>query len=451
MTTKQKAATKNWDFFESVITYNALTDGVYLASIIDVTDPKYFKTKEIQDIFVIIRDFYTRRNTVPTTTEIKTYLTTPELTKSFLKVVESFKQIDTKGNKDELYQNTEQFLKERAVYEAVVHTVDQYGKPGNVVDAAKTFDLFSKACNISLTDNLGHEYFEDIFEHIKDLQTVNSYISSGYKWLDVKMGGGFLATGRALYIFSGTTNSGKSIVLANLSGNITAQDKVVIIISLEMPEQIYARRVSSQLSKIPLFQLQNEVENLNTFVNTYRRTHKNAKLYIKEYPPKGVTANHIKAYIEKLMKKKNIKPDAIVIDYLNLVAPTSPTGNTYIDVKAVSEQIRALSYYFKAPVITATQLNRSAMQQADPGLETTSESMGTSMTADFQASIWADDADKELGIIHMGIQKNRLGPNFGQHAFRIDWDSLAIDETDDDLAENKDVNRAENTLERLLG
>ena len=56
--------------------------------------------------------------------------------------------------------------------------------------------------------------------------------------------------------------------------------------------------------------------------------------------------------------------------------------NSYTDVKSVTEQLRALSYLFNCPVVTATQLGRAAFDKVDPGLEHTSESMGLAMTAD---------------------------------------------------------------------
>ena len=438
------------DFFELVIMYNALTDETYLASIIDVVKPKFFKRDDIKIVFNILVDYYKKRNTVPNITELKTHLITKNQKTAFKNIVLNFKQLDTKYNKEELYENTEQFFKERAIYNAVFETADAYSKDSTVIDTGKTLELFENACGISLIDNLGRDYFNEIDEHTKDLQKTFNYISTGYKWLDERIGGGLITTGRVFYVFSGTTNVGKSIMLGNLATNIIAQDKTVIIITLEMPETIYSKRISSQLSRIPLGQLKEEADSLKDFVNKYKTQHPNARLFIKEYAPKSVTINTIKAYIKKLISKKKIKPNVIIIDYVNLIQPTVVTGNTYIDVKLVSEQLRALSYFFKIPVVSATQLHRSAFNEINPGLETTSESMGLTHTADVQFAIWSNDEDKELGIIHVGIQKNRLGPNYGTIALKIDYNTLAIDEDEDAYIENTQVNQAQNTLDKII-
>jgi len=437
------------DFFEYVILFNALMDEPYLSSIVDIVQPAYFKSENVRCIWSTVKEYYKKKSVVPNLTELRTYLTTEDQKKSYKDVLLNFKQLDTKYNKESLIETTETFLKERAVYNAVLQTANGYSRETSKINPGLTLKLFEDACNISLIEDLGCSYFDSIDKHITDIKEVHEYISTGYKWLDKKMGGGFFKDGRALYVFSGVTNVGKSIVLGNLATNMVNQGKVVVIISMEMSENIYAQRISGQLSRIPIHALKEEADHLKDFLLKYKTQHPYAKLFIKEYPPKSVTVNTIKAYIQKLITQKKVKPDAIILDYVNLIQPTIISGNLYTDVKMVAEQIRALSYIFRCPTVTATQLNRSAFEELNPGLETTSESMGLAMTADFQACIWSSDTDKELGILHLGIQKNRMGQNFGSTTFRIDYDSLAIDETEDEQTDNTQVHEAETTLGKL--
>ncbi len=132
------------DYFETVIAYKSLTDDTYLASIVDYVKPLYFKNKDIKAVFTIIRDFYEKRNTKPTITEIKSYLTTEELKTSLKNVVNLFTNIDKNLNADELSANTEVFLKEKAVYHTMMDVVDDINK--NEVDTSKILDKFEKAC-----------------------------------------------------------------------------------------------------------------------------------------------------------------------------------------------------------------------------------------------------------------------------------------------------------------
>lgn len=418
------------DFFENVILYKSLTDDTYLASIIDYIKPEYFKNKDIKNIFIVIKDFYLTRGTRPTTTEIKAHLSTEELKTSFKNAIVNIKDFDKNFNNDELVSNTEVFLKEKAVYNTMLEVVDDINK--SKVDTSLILDKFEKACNISLATNIGIDLLEDISVIVDDLNTEERYISSKWKWLDKKTGGGFLENGRSLYVFAGETNIGKSIFLGNVATNIAAQGKTVLLVSLEMPELIYAKRICTNITKIPFHQLKSDTSTLFQQLQEYKNENTNAKLIIKEFPPSSITCNHLKAFIKKVTNQ-GIKIDALVVDYINLLH-SSLGNNTYERVKHITEQLRALSYVFNFPVISATQLNRSGYDISDPGLNTLSESMGLGHTADVILSIWQEDTDKELGVIKMGLMKNRFGENFGYCNMKIDYSTLTLteDETTND-------------------
>jgi len=412
------------DFFETVMVYKCLSDETYLASIVDILELRYFKNKNNKDVFNIIKDFYTKRGTKPTLTEIKSYLNTDELKTSCKAVINSFIDLDKKFNNDELYTNTEIFLKEKAVYHTMMDTVDDIGK--NTIDTSSILNKFDKACNISLATDTGLDLFPDIEKVIQDLNKEDNYISSKWKWLDERLGGGFLESGRSIYVFAGETNIGKSIFLGNVAVSIASQNKTVLLITLEMPEMVYAKRLYTNITKIPFNHLKPECITLKNQIEGYTAEKPGAKILVKEFPPSTITTNHLKAFIKKITSK-GLKIDAIVLDYINLLHTTLGT-NTYERIKYCTEQLRALSYVFNCPIISATQLNREGYNTSDPGLNTISESMGLAATADVIMSIWQEDTDRELGVIKLGIMKNRFGTNFGHCIMRIDYSTLTISE-----------------------
>lgn len=431
------------DFYESVIIYNCLLDSVYLASIIDYLDSRYFKNKDIKLIINIITKFFKERSTVPTHTEIKAYLTDDEQKNSFKRVVELFTDIDKKFDKSELTDNTELFLKEKAVYNTLLEAAEKLDSKD--LNTADLLQKIEKSVGINLSQHLGLEIFSDIDLFIKELHTEEPHIKTGWKWLDNKLGGGFLENGRSLYVFAGETNVGKSIFLGNIATNIALEGKTVLLISLEMSEMMYARRLSSAITSVPLSHLKEESETVRNLIKQFAQT-KRPKIIIKEFPPSTLTAHQLKAYVKKLIQK-GIKPDAIVLDYLNLLS--SPIGNnSYERVLYCAQQIRALSYELNCPIISATQLNRSGYNIDNPGLETISESIGLATTADAIISIWQKEEDKEIGIINIGMTKNRFGPNFGSIALRIDYNTLQITE-DDTINESDEARQFSKTLTAL--
>lgn len=435
------------DFFENVIAYHLLTDEMYLASVSDDLDSRFFKDKNIRSIVEVINDFYLSRSTVPTSTEIKSHLTTQELRDSFVKVVQSFNNLDKIYNKDELYANTETFLKQKAVYHTMMEVVDKC--TSGEVDTSDILNKFEKACGITLSTDLGLEYFSDIDRHIKDLSAEEKYIPSNWEWLDRKLGGGFLETGRSLYLFAGQTNVGKSIFLGNIAANVAAQGKTVVLISLEMSELMYAKRISSKVTGINMGDLRLSSDLVKSRVDTYREKNEKSRLIIKEFPPNAITTNQLNAYLKKLVNK-GIKPDMVVVDYVNLL--NSPVGNnSYERIKHTSEQLRALTYTFECPFVTATQINRGGINTDNPGVENISESIGLAATADCIMSIWQEEGDTELGVIRLGMMKNRYGQNFGTCAMAIDYSTLTLTQSDmvNSTDEMDGVDRTLTSLEDL--
>jgi len=414
----------DYDQLEKVIFFNCLLDSSYLGSVSEYVVPSIFKNKDIKAVIGILTNFYKERGTTPTITEIKVYLSDEDLKKSFKTVLESVRDIDKNFNKDELYTNTQTFLKERHVFNALLEAADKLDSKS--LDTYKLLQKIEKAVSIDLSSSTGLNLLEEVDRFIQELNVDEPTISSGWSWLDNKLSGGFLENGRALYVFMGETNVGKSIFLGNIATNIALKGKKVLLITLEMSEVMYSKRLVSSITKIPMGELKSQQQTLKQLLLETKDSNKNAAVLIKEFPPSSITPGHLCSFVKKL-KQAGFSPDAIVLDYLNLLS--APYGdNSYERVKVISEKVRALSYEFNCPIISATQINRTGYGVDEPGLETISESTGLAATADAIFSIWQKDEDKELGIVNLGIVKNRFGPNFGFTPLRINYNTLTISE-----------------------
>ena len=154
-------------------------------------------------------------------------------------------------------------------------------------------------------------------------------------------------------------------------------------------------------------------------------------LIVKEFPTRATTVSRISAYIDQL-GRTGIRPDLIIVDYLNLLSAGQHVNNTYEDGKILSEQLRALTYQTQCPCITATQLNREGSKKENADLTSVSESFASAMTGDFLATLWSTDEDKQNGIMHMGVQKSRFEKNWGVCNLKIDYPTMTISEIEDD-------------------
>jgi len=424
--------TLDLDYFEKVVVYKSLTDDRYLASVIDHVEPRFFTDESFKRVFTLITAFFQKRFTVPTRTEILSFCNTPELKEDFKTTVKKIKDIDKNLNVDELYHNTERFLKEKSVYHTMTDVAEDCSK-GNI-DPASIFDKFEKCCGINLSVDTGFDFLRSYSRLVEDLKTEEPTISSGWQWLDNKLDGGFLENGRSIYIFAGETNVGKSIVLGNLACNIAKQGKTVLLVSLEMSEMVYAKRLAGNLTGIEINNLRFELPQLEDKLQSFVTNNPTSRLLIKEFPPSTITPSQLGAFIKKL-EQNGVELDAIVLDYVNLMH--SPIGNnSYERVKIATEQVRALSYQFNCPILTATQLNRTGYDKADPSLDTIGESMGLAMGADAIFSVFQNEEDRDLDIIRMGVMKNRFGPNHGTSEFTIHYPTLTISDGEVDNIES---------------
>lgn len=431
------------NLFEIIFTYNCFTNKDYLSTVSEFYNPKFIDNQDMRSLLDILIPFYNRTNSLPNPTELKLHIKTDYEKQAIKNCLIAFKEIDKSYNEDELLRLTEHFLKQKSVYNALLETTDE-----KKLDPELILNRFEKACNISLIDNLGFNYFDKLDEHINELKVKTDTISTGWNWLDEKLGGGWLKNGKALYMFTGFTNVGKSIVLGNIGNNCLKQNKTVFIFTLEMSELIYSKRVSAQLSKIPFGDLSKNTNELRAKIISFKDNYSNARLLIKEFPTRSATVGHINNFISKACQR-GINPDLIIVDYMSILKPTKTYSNSYDEGKHLSEQLRASTYLFERPIVSAAQLNRKGANKESPGMDTISESMAVSFTADAQISIWATEEDKNIGLIHLGMQKNRFGPNFGSKAFKIDYPTLSIEEPKDVIIDS-DLSSNDNNLSKSI-
>ena len=293
------------EYLEKVVFKNCLEDEIYLNSIIDNLNYKFFKNKDFQQIVKIIQALYRKNNRRPTPTELELYLNTSQLKEHYQSSKKITDELEVQLSNDVLLSYTEKFLQEQAVFNTFLEIVDNKER-----DVKSIHDKFSKACNISITTNTGHNYFKDVEQHIIDLTTKEEKIKTGWDWLDTRLGGGFLEQGRSMYIFAGPTNVGKSIFLSNIASNAAAEGKNVLVVSLEMSEMIYSKRITSRLTGLPVNHLDDHIDSLRESVGKFKMLHPRANMIIKEFAPNSITPPQLEGFIKKLINKE-FKPDII--------------------------------------------------------------------------------------------------------------------------------------------
>lgn len=418
--------------FQFVVCANAYKNSLYLSKIRSAVETSFFTYESCSIWIRCLFSFFDEHMKLPNFTEMLLRCNNDDEKSKLEKLKEV---IETRFNEEydfeELVKNTEKFCQEQSVLSAITKIVEDRSQDGRL-SPSEILDIMNKACNVHIVDDIGFDYIDRIDDFCAEITKPNLTISTGFKWLDDMLGGGWSADGRALYVFAGQTNVGKSIFLGQFAVQAYLQNKTVLLISLEMSETMYARRITSNLMKIGMNELPNKIDEIKRKGLEYKNKN-NGRLIIKEYPTSSVNCTKIYNYIEDI-KRKGVNPDIVIVDYLNLLLPGRKSNNSYDSGKICSEELRALSCHFKIPFVTATQLNRSGFGREDPSIETTSESIGTSFTCDAQISIFRTDEHREMGMVGIGMQKSRFGPNSGSILLSIDYPHMTISEIDDDTS-----------------
>jgi len=213
-------------------------------------------------------------------------------------------------------------------------------------------------------------------------------------------------------VSSHNTGVGKSLFMCHMAGNVLAQGKNCLYLTMEMAEERIAERIDANLLDIPIDQIQNLSKKIFSDKVSKISKSTSGKLIIKEYPTGQAHSGHFRALLNELKLKKKFVPDIVFIDYLNICASSRVKGmggaiNSYSYVKAIAEELRGLSVEFNIPVVSATQTTRSGFSNSDPGLEDTSESFGLPATADFMFAVISNDELSKVNQLMIKQLKNR--------------------------------------------
>lgn len=239
----------------------------------------------------------------------------------------------------------------------------------------------------------------------------------------------------SLYLTNDYIVTHNSIYLANIAVNLIRNNENVVLISPEMSENRYAKRISGILTGIALANLPEKIDNFREYINDFVSDHK-AKLIIKEVATKSMSAKGIKAFIQQLERKKKFTPNLIAIDGHALLKPSTTQPSKHTEMQYIVQECRGLSYVFNAPVLTVAQLNRSSHKATNPGLDTMSSSWDQLADFDAHLNIWQTDIDREENIIRFGGKKVRDGQKGVEGFLKIDYDTLRLYEVDSDNCES---------------
>ncbi len=330
-------------------------------------------------------------------------------------------------NYDWLLDEFERFSRHKSLERAIIQSADLLEKG----DYGPVEKLVKDAIQISLNKDMGTDYFESPRSRLNALKDNNGQISTGWPSVDKKLYGGF--NRGELNIFAAASGGGKSLFLANMGVNWALMGLNVIYLTFELSEKLVAMRLDSMMTGISSREIFRNIDEVELKVKMLEK--KSGSIQIK-YMPSGKNANDIRAYLKEYQVKKGVKPDVILIDYLDLMMPLSikvSPSDLFVKDKYVSEELRNLAMEMQSITVTASQLNRAAVEEIEFDHSHISGGLSKIQTADNVIGIFTSRAMRERGRYQIQFMKTRSSSGVGQKVdLEFNLDTLRINDLGDD-------------------
>lgn len=432
-------------FFEIMAFFYIMKD----PNIIKNFNKKFFSEPTIVNIFDIVKDFVEEYKIEPTPEQVY------EIVKMHGK--DDFITLDAINtlwkSKNELSKYGDSWMqiavsgwgKFRSFYTALENTIAYVQQlPPNMdyneceAYVNKASNIFNNGASFSINTSEGHDFF-DIDNHVINAADTHT---SGYKFIDLCLCGGFTAKG--LYVLMGAPKSGKSQWLCNLAANSVKMGYDTIYITLEMSYQKVSRRIGANLFNINIDDYPRLLNDRNYMMQAERNFHNSllmpaGKFFIEEFPTSTATASDIENFVLKKEAElsaqygKEFKFKNIFIDYLNIMRDQKGFNgdNTYTKIKSICEDVRAMAQRNQWAVISVTQTNGNGYETTNMTMSDVSESKGLTATVDALFGILRTQMMRANNVYYLQAIALRDSPHNGDKKKYI-FDPFHLRITEDD-------------------
>ena len=317
------------------------------------------------------------------------------------------------GHNEWFMSEFEAFTRRQELERAILKSADLLEK-GEYDPVEK---LIKDAVQISLTKDMGTDYFADPKARINKYFNSGGQVSTGWPQMDKILYGGF--SRGELNIFAGGSGSGKSLVMMNIALSWLQAGLSGVYVSLELSEELCALRTDAMLSGMSTKDIRRDIDTAELKV---KLVSKKAGQYRVKALPAQSTVNDIRSYIKEVQVQTGLKVDFMMVDYLDLLMPVSAKvspNDLFVKDKYVSEELRNLAKELNVLFVTASQLNRSAVEEIEFDHSHISGGISKINTADNVFGIFTSRAMRERGKYQIQCMKSRSSTGVGM---KIDLD-----------------------------
>ena len=255
----------------------------------NIYNPENFD-RNLKEAAKFLMDHADKHKTLPTPEQVLA------VTKVELKPIKDL----TEDHYDWFMIEFEGFTRQKELERAILKSADLLEK-GEYDPVEK---LIKDAVQISLTKDMGTDYFEDPRARLLAIKANNGQVSTGWPTLDKRLFGGM--NRGELNIFAGGSGSGKSLFMQNIAINWVQQGLNGVFLTLELSEGLCAMRMDSMVANCSTKEVFKDMDTVEMKVKMVGK--KSGKLRIK-YMPSQSNVNQIRSYLKELQVQTGMKID----------------------------------------------------------------------------------------------------------------------------------------------
>lgn len=336
----------------------------------------------------------------------------------------------------------EKFVKKRAL-ELAIEEAYSYIAKGETSGIDK---IIKDAQNISLAKDLGMNFWDKPSEWLKQQESEQGILPTGWKTFDDMMYGGF-GWGELNYVVA-PVNAGKSVCMQNMALNWSMNGYNVLFFTLEMNRRLVGKRMASMAANVPYRDIRKNIDKVSDSIIYRRKDIQPGVLQLVDLPI-GCNANDIEGFIQTFEIQTNIIPQIIVIDYADIMTPCDkridPNNLNRVD-KAISLELRDIARERtkngkNTMILTASQITKDSMDEMEFGMSNVAGGTTKTQNADNIFSVRTNDAMRQRGEYEFKFLKTRnAGSKDKKLKMKFNVDTLLISDLEEMQTQTMDTN-----------
>ena len=382
--------------FQIKIISALLEDKVFLQTIHDIIESSYFESDANKWLVGTIIGYYLKYKKSITLEVMKVKIDGIDDEVLKVSVIENLGNAWRNINATDLEfikSETIDFCKNQVLKNAIVQSVDLL-QNGDYEGIKKLIDDALKA---GAERDLGHDYTTGIEDRL--LKSVRNTIITPWDPINDIMDGG-LGKGE-LGVVVAPAGIGKTWCLQSIAANALKKGMTIVHYTLELNQEYVGLRYDSIISGIPTANIKFYKDEVKKKVEALK-----GKLLIKYFPTKSASVQTLSAHL-KTIELQQIKPDIVIVDYADILRGPG-TEKRYI-LENIYEDLRGLAGEYDLPIWTASQANRSSLEEEIIDATKVAEAYSKVMISDFVISISRKVEDKIANTGRFHVIKNRFG------------------------------------------